>query len=32
VIWDAAKEKFTDDKANGLLTAKYNNGYSIPKV
>src|SRR6478736_6568181 len=32
VIWDAAKEKFTDEKANALLTAKYNNGYNIPKV
>src|SRR6478609_7347803 len=32
VIWDAAKEKFTDEKANALLSAKYNNGYSIPNV
>jgi predicted dehydrogenase len=32
VIWDASKEKFTDEKANALLSAKYNNGYSIPTV
>jgi len=32
VIWDATKEKFTDEKANALVNAKYNNGYSVPKV
>ncbi len=32
VIWDAVKEKFTDDKANALINAKYNNGYSVPQI
>ncbi len=32
VIWDATKEKFADEKANALINAKYNNGYSVPQV
>ncbi len=32
VIWDATQEKFADEKANGLVNAKYNNGYSVPQV
>jgi len=32
VTWDADKEKFSDEKANLLMKAKYNNGYSVPKV
>jgi predicted dehydrogenase len=32
VSWDPAKSKFNEDKANGYLAAKYNNGYKIPKV
>jgi predicted dehydrogenase len=32
VNWDSAKGKFTDEKANALMAAKYNNGYKVPKV
>jgi len=32
VTWDAAKGKFNEEKANGYLAAKYNNGYQLPKV
>lgn len=32
VTWDAAKEKFSEEKANGLINAKYNNGYQVPKL
>jgi len=32
VTWDAVKEKFTDEKANALINAKYNNGYTVPQI
>jgi hypothetical protein len=32
VNWDTAKGKFTDEKANALMAAKYNNGYKLPKA
>lgn len=32
VSWDAAKGKFNEEKANGLMSAKYSNGYKVPKV
>ncbi|MBY0436349.1 MAG: Gfo/Idh/MocA family oxidoreductase [Cyclobacteriaceae bacterium] len=32
VTWDTAKGKFNEEKANGLVNARYNNGYSVPKV
>jgi hypothetical protein len=32
VHWDDAKGKFKEDEANKYLAAKYNNGYSLPKV
>ncbi|NOT76165.1 MAG: Gfo/Idh/MocA family oxidoreductase [Cyclobacteriaceae bacterium] len=32
VTWDATKGKFNEDKANAFLAAKYNNGYSLPKI
>ena len=32
VIWDTAKEKFADEKANAFVNAKYNNGYAVPKI
>jgi len=32
VTWNAVQEKFTDEKANTLINAKYNNGYSVPKI
>ncbi len=32
VVWDAAQSKFTNEKANSLINAKYNNGYSVPEV
>jgi predicted dehydrogenase len=31
VSWDPAKQKFNEEKANGLINAKYNNGYQVPK-
>jgi predicted dehydrogenase len=31
VSWDPAKQKFNEEKANGLMNAKYNNGYQVPK-
>ena len=32
VTWDQAKGKFNEEKANGYLAAKYNNGYVLPKI
>lgn len=32
VHWDDTKGKFKEDEANKYLAAKYNNGYSLPKV
>lgn len=32
LYWDRAKRKFTDRQANNYLSAKYHNGYKIPKV
>ncbi len=32
VTWDAANSKFYEEKANALMSAKYNNGYKMPKV
>jgi hypothetical protein len=32
VSWDTAKSRFNEEKANAYLSAKYNNGYKIPKV
>jgi predicted dehydrogenase len=32
VYWDAEKNRFTDSKANKLLSAKYYNGYKMPTV
>ncbi|OQP45637.1 Gfo/Idh/MocA family protein [Niastella populi] len=33
LVWDKAKDKFTDEKVNGLYLAKeYHNGYKLPKV
>ena len=32
VMWDATQEKFADEKANSLVNARYNNGYSVPQV
>lgn len=32
VSWDAAKGKFNEEKANTYLSAKYNNGYKLPKI
>lgn len=31
VTWDEAGGKFREEKANGYLTAKYHNGYTLPK-
>jgi predicted dehydrogenase len=31
VSWDAVKQKFNEEKANGLINANYNNGYQVPK-
>jgi predicted dehydrogenase len=31
VSWDVANNKFFEEKANALLSAKYNNGYKMPK-
>ncbi len=33
LVWDKAKDKFTDEKVNGLyLMKEYHNGYKLPKV
>ncbi|MBL7875571.1 MAG: gfo/Idh/MocA family oxidoreductase, partial [Cyclobacteriaceae bacterium] len=32
VSWDVAKGRFNEEKANGFLAAKYNNGYKMPKA
>ncbi|CAN5123328.1 Gfo/Idh/MocA family oxidoreductase [soil metagenome] len=32
VTWNASQGKFNEDKANAYLAAKYNNGFSLPKV
>lgn len=32
VVWDEGKGKFNEEKASALIRAKYNNGYSVPKV
>jgi len=32
VTWNISQGKFNEDKANAYLAAKYNNGYSIPKI
>jgi predicted dehydrogenase len=32
VVWDESKGKFNEEKANALINAHYNNGYSVPKV
>ena len=32
VTWDAAQERFGDEKANALINANYNNGYTVPQV
>jgi predicted dehydrogenase len=33
LVWDKEKDKFTDEKINGLYLAKeYHNGYKLPKV
>lgn len=32
VVWDSGQEKFSDEKANSLINAKYNNGYKVPQV
>jgi predicted dehydrogenase len=32
VIWDTTQDKFTDEKANALINARYNNGYTVPQV
>jgi predicted dehydrogenase len=32
VSWDAKQNKFNESNANGLVSAKYSNGYNVPKV
>lgn len=32
IYWDKTKKQFTEPAANQLLTASYNNGYTVPKV
>lgn len=30
VVWDERVGKFTDEKANALVNARYHNGYAVP--
>lgn len=32
LYWDRTKRRFTDRKANAYLSAKYHNGYTMPRV
>ena len=32
VTWDEATSKFKEEKANGYINARYNNGYKMPNV
>jgi hypothetical protein len=32
VTWDEVAGKFSEEKANGFVAARYNNGYKMPKA
>ncbi len=32
VVWDTGKEMFAENRANEFLNARYNNGYTVPKI